>query len=77
MIDAVHYILKEQTKMENALNAMRRAVRKQKRFDNVMWIAVVALSVRMTFAEMELRGQNQKMKELEKQIEEIKYSEGE
>lgn len=77
MGEMLTYIFSSLRTSERRLDTMSRILRKQKRFNNQVAIFAVITSLNMTAVCAEQKSQARKIKQLEKEIEELKRPEGE
>lgn len=77
MNDMVNYIFNSLSRSERRLDIMARTIRKQRKINNQLSIFVVLTTANLVALHMEQDGQAKRIKQLEKEIEELKYPEGE
>lgn len=77
MNDMVNYIFNSLSRSERRLDIMARTIGKQRKINNQLSIFVVLTTANLVALHMGQDGQAKRIKQLEKEIEELKHPEGE
>lgn len=77
MNDMVNYIFNSLSKSERRLDIMARTIDKQRKINNQLSIFVILTTANLVALHIEQDGQAKRIKQLEKEIEELKRPEGE
>lgn len=77
MDEIMNYIFKSLQNTEKALDKVCRVMRNQTKFNKNIRFFAVAVTTNLIIGEVERREQAAKIRKLEREIEELKHSEGE
>ncbi len=77
MGEMLTYIFSSLRTSERRLDTVSRILKKQKRFNNQVAVFAVVISLNMAAVCAEQKSQAKRIKQLEKEIEELKHPEGE
>lgn len=77
MIDMITYIFSSLRSSEKRLDAITRAVRKQGNFNAKLTVFAAVTTANLIIMQIEQKDQAMRIRKLEKEIEDLKHSEGE